>query len=67
MTRQSFATQHNLEVGGATLDKDTYRNGLNTPTLIYENLKLVEISKIISTSLEHLQKLYEFSKLGGFG
>ena len=27
------------------LPKDSYRNGRNTPTLIFENLKLVDISK----------------------
>jgi hypothetical protein len=34
-------------------------------TLIFENLKPVEKSKIILASIEHLQKLYLFSKLGG--
>ena len=49
----------------ASLLKDSYRCGRTTPTLIFENLKPVEIS--ILTSFEHLKMLYRFSKLGGCG
>ena len=43
-----------------TLYKDSYRNGRNTPPLIFENLKPVENQKIISTSFEHLKKCINF-------
>jgi hypothetical protein len=34
--------------------KDSYRNGRNTPPTLIQNLKPLEISKIILTSFEHL-------------
>ena len=36
-------------------------------TLIFENLKPVQISNFILSSFKHLQKLYKFSKIGGCG
>ena len=49
------------------LCKDSYRYGRNTPHWSLKIWNQERYQKIILASFEHLQKLYWFSKLGGWG